>query len=56
MGPGSGFSHRPGGYFFILGVSLFAVGLAVGGRALWIVGLCLMSVGLAASARRPGSS
>ena len=44
----------PGGIFFMLGVSLFAIGLASGGRTLWILGLCLIAFGLLSGAERSG--
>ena len=44
---------RPSGTFFILGVSLFAVGLAAGSRTLWIVGLCLVAFALLSGLERP---
>ncbi len=49
-----GLFSRPGGYFFILGVSMFAVGLALGSRTLWIIGLCLVAFGLLTSFERSG--
>ncbi len=42
----NGFFSRPAGYFFLLGASLFAAGLALDNRTLWIVGLCLVAFGL----------
>ncbi len=56
MHPTNGFFSRPAGYFFILGVSMFAVGLAAGSRTLWIVGLCLAAFGLLTSFERSGRS
>ncbi len=47
-----GFFNRPAGYFFIAGVSMFAIGLALGNRTLWIVGLCLVAFGLLTGAER----
>ncbi len=51
-----GFFSRPPGYFFIAGVSMFAIGLALGNRTLWIVGLCLAAFGLLTSFERSGRS
>jgi hypothetical protein len=51
MKPDNKFPGRPGGYFFILGMAMFAIGLATGSRALWIVGLCVLAVGLAGRGR-----
>jgi hypothetical protein len=48
------FFSRPAGYFFMLGVSLFAIGLALGNRTVWIIGLCLVAFGLLTGAERPG--
>ncbi len=53
MQPAKGFFDRPTGYFFILGVSLFAVGLAAGSRTLWIVGVCLVAFSLLTGLERP---
>lgn len=53
MDPLNGFFGRPGAYFFILGASMFAVGLAAGSRTLWIVGLCLVAFALLARFERP---
>ena len=50
------FFSRPAGIWFILGVSLFAIGLAAGSRTLWIVGLALVVFAFLTAAERPGRS
>ncbi len=42
----NGFFSRSGGMFFIMGVSVFAIGLALGNRTIWIIGLVLLVFGL----------
>ena len=51
-----GFFSRSAGYFFILGVSLFAIGLALGSRTMWIIGLCLLAFGLLTAGEHRGRS
>lgn len=47
------FFSRPAGTFFLLGVLIFAFGLAAANRTLWIIGLAVVAFALLSAAERP---